>query len=135
MVRRHGPRHGPRFGPRSSDKTMRRRVTRNGAAPTVVKLGGSCASSLDLRRWTAAVVGCAGEVVVVPGGGSFADAVRAAQPAIGFDDAAAHHMALLAMEQFGRALASLDSRLSLADSTAALRRRLRENQVAVWLPI
>jgi len=101
---------------------------------TVVKLGGSCAASLDLRCWTGTVAACAGRVVIVPGGGPFADAVRAAQPVIGFDDAAAHHMALLGMEQFGRALASLDARLSPVDSIAAVRRSLRGNKVPVWMP-
>jgi dihydroneopterin aldolase len=102
--------------------------------PTVIKIGGSCASSLDLRRWTAMVAGCGGRAIVVPGGGPFADAVRAAQPRIGFDDAAAHHMAMLGMEQFGYALASFDRRLVVADSMAALRRALAAGKVAVWLP-
>ncbi len=101
---------------------------------TVIKIGGSCASTLDLRRWTAAVAGCGGRAVVVPGGGPFADAVRVAQPRIGFDDAAAHHMAMLGMEQFGHALASFDRRLAVADSMAGLRRVLADDKVAVWLP-
>lgn len=101
---------------------------------TVVKIGGSCAGSLDLRRWAKAVAACAGRVVIVPGGGPFADAVRAAQPTMGFDDAAAHHMALLGMEQFGRALAGFDARLTLVDSLAALRRGLRDKKVPVWRP-
>ena len=75
---------------------------------TIVKLGGSLASHPDLRAWLAALVACNGRAIVVPGGGPFADAVRAAQPAIGFDDKAAHHMALLAMEQFGLALTCLE---------------------------
>jgi dihydroneopterin aldolase len=101
---------------------------------TVIKIGGSCAGSLDLRRWTGAVAACAGRIVVVPGGGPFADAVRAAQPMMGFDDAAAHHMALLGMEQFGRALASFDARLMPVDSIAAVRRVLRDRKVPIWLP-
>jgi len=101
---------------------------------TVIKVGGSCADSLDLRRWIGAVAACAGRVVIVPGGGAFADAVRAAQRVMGFDDAAAHHMALLGMEQFGRALASFDARLSPVDSIAGLRRGLRDHKVPVWLP-
>lgn len=100
----------------------------------VIKIGGSCAGLLDLRRWTAAIAGCAGQVVIVPGGGPFAEAVRAAQPAMGFDDAAAHHMALLAMEQFGRALASFDVRCVLADSVTAFRHGLGDNKVPVWSP-
>ncbi|HLH88517.1 MAG TPA: dihydroneopterin aldolase [Xanthobacteraceae bacterium] len=109
-------------------------MTSSGNGLTVIKVGGSCVGALDLRRWTAAVAACAGRVVIVPGGGAFADAVRAAQRTMGFDDAAAHHMALLAMEQLGHALASFDARLSPADSVAELRRRLRDNKVPVWLP-
>ena len=107
---------------------------READGPTVIKLGGSCAVSLDLRRWTAAVAACAGRAVVVPGGGPFADAVRAAQPRMGFDGAAAHHMAMLGMEQFGYALASFEERLAVADSVAALRRALAAGKVPVWLP-
>ena len=107
---------------------------RQSDGPTVIKIGGSCAGSLDLRRWAAMVAGCGRRVVVVPGGGPFADAVRAAQPRIGFDEDAAHHMAMLGMEQFGHALASFDRRLVVADSMAGLRRVLAGNKVAVWLP-
>src|SRR4051795_8041241 len=89
-------------------------------APTVVKLGGSHAFCEHLAPWVAAIAGCAGDVVVVPGGGPFADAVRDAQPKIGFDDDAAHHMALLAMEQYGCALASLNGTLVCADSAEAI---------------
>src|SRR5262245_37296687 len=102
--------------------------------PAVIKIGESSTSSLDLRRWTAAVAACGGRAVVVPGGGPFADAVRAAQPRMGFDDAAAHHMAMLGMEQFGHALASFDGRLAVADSIAGLRGALKGNNVLVWLP-
>src|SRR5689334_63854 len=101
---------------------------------TVIKLGGSGAFSPDLRGWAAAVAECGGRAVVVPGGGPFAEQVRIAQPRMGFDDTAAHHMALLAMEQFGHALASFDARLSPADTIAALRRALRDRRVPVWLP-
>ena len=107
---------------------------RQADGPTVIKIGGSCAASLDLRRWAATVAECGGRAVIVPGGGPFADAVRAAQPRMGFDEAAAHHMAMLGMEQFGYALASFDGRLTVADSMAGLRRALADDKVAVWLP-
>jgi aspartokinase-like uncharacterized kinase len=105
-----------------------------GDGPAVIKIGGSCAFSLDLRRWTAAVAACGGRSVVVPGGGPFAEAVRAAQPRMEFDDGAAHHMAMLGMEQFGHALASFDTRLTVADSMADLQRALSDGNVPVWLP-
>src|SRR5215467_7994519 len=100
-----------RRGQRLADETMRRSLRCDG--PTVVKIGGSCAASLDLRRWRAAVAGWSGQVAIVPGGGPFADAVGAAKSAIGLDDAAAYHMAMLAMEQYARTLANFDARLTL----------------------
>jgi len=105
-----------------------------GGGPTVVKLGGSFALSADLGDWIAAIAGCAGRAVIVPGGGPFADAVRAAQAQIGFDDVAAHRMGLLAMEQYGCAIKSLHEALSLADSLDSIRRSLADDQVPVWLP-
>jgi dihydroneopterin aldolase len=101
---------------------------------TVLKLGGSYAFSNELPHWLAAIAGSAGDVVLVPGGGPFADVVRAAQPKMKFNDAAAHHMALLAMEQYGRALVALNAMLVLADSIAAIRSTLRARKVPVWSP-
>lgn len=103
-------------------------------APVVVKLGGSFAFSEQLRNWIEALAACGGEVVIVPGGGPFADAVRLAQTRMGFDDRAAHQMALLAMEQYGRALASFNSALSPATSVSAIRQHLDADRVPVWMP-
>jgi aspartokinase-like uncharacterized kinase len=105
---------------------------RGAACATVVKLGGSYAFSRALKSWIDAVAACAGRVVVVPGGGPFAEAVRSAQPKMGFDDRAAHEMALLAMEQYGCALANLGAGWRLASSAAAIRRVLLEGGVPVW---
>lgn len=102
--------------------------------PIVVKLGGSFAFSQDLRDWIAACAAVAGQVVIVPGGGPFADAVRAAQSKMGFDDHTAHQMAALAMEQYGRAIASSNSLLCLADSADAIGRALAAGRVPVWMP-
>jgi 5-(aminomethyl)-3-furanmethanol phosphate kinase len=102
--------------------------------PIVVKLGGSFAYSDYLQEWIGALAACTGRVVIVPGGGPFADAVRTAQIQMRFDDKAAHHMAVLAMEQYGRALASFNSALSLAGSAEAIRRDLAEKRVPVWMP-
>jgi len=100
----------------------------------IVKLGGSHALGAHLRAWLAAIAAQAGAILIVPGGGPFADAVRAAQAPMGFDAAAAHHMALAAMAQFGRALESLHPLLSTASSRAAIRRLLAQKRVPVWAP-
>jgi len=105
-----------------------------GKRPVIVKLGGSLAFSGHLRDWIDALAACAGRVIVVPGGGPFADAVRSAQRGMGFDDRAAHHMAVLAMEQYGRALASLNSLLSPVDSADAIDHDLARGRVPVWMP-
>ena len=102
--------------------------------PVIVKLGGSFAFSACLMDWIAAIARCAGRAVIVPGGGPFADTVRAAQPRMGFDDRAAHRMGLLAMEQYGCAIESLHEKLSATDSLDAIRRGLLDKEVPVWLP-
>jgi aspartokinase-like uncharacterized kinase len=112
---------------------------RGGDGPVVIKLGGSFAFSAHIRDWLDALAACAGRVVIVPGGGPFADAVRTAQPRMGFDDGTAHHMALLAMEQYGRALIGLDNSglsnsLSPAASVDAIRCDLAAKRVPIWMP-
>jgi len=97
-------------------------------------LGGSHATGPHLSAWLAAIAAKAGAIVVVPGGGPFADAVRAAQSPIGYDDRAAHVMALMAMAQFGCALASLNPAMKPAASRAAILRALKARQVPVWSP-
>jgi|SRR5215472_13868764 dihydroneopterin aldolase len=104
-----------------------------GRGPTIVKLGGSFAFSAHLRDWIVAIAGCAGRVVLVPGGGPFADTVRAAQAQMGFDGCAAHRMGLLAMEQYGCAIKSLHEKLSLAETPDSIRCGLVDNRVPVWL--
>jgi len=100
----------------------------------VVKLGGSLADSADLTAWLGAIASGGGRLVLVPGGGPFADQVRASQRRWSFDDATAHHLALLAMEQYGLMLAGLQPRLRPAASLAEIRRVLAAGDVPVWLP-
>ena len=83
----------------------------------VVKLGGSLHDAPALRHWLERLAILPGPPrVVVPGGGPFADAVRALQPVLGVGELAAHRMAILAMQQFGLALQALEPRLSLAET-------------------
>ena len=102
----------------------------------VVKLGGSLAEWPDLRRWVRLLGGeRAVDLVVVPGGGPFADQVRAAQARWRFGDAAAHRMAILAMEQYGLMLCALSrGALVPAATPKAIRAALRNGATPVWLP-
>jgi aspartokinase-like uncharacterized kinase len=99
----------------------------------VVKLGGSLFDAPQLREWldVLAVRG-AGRVVVVPGGGRLADAVRAEQPRLGFDDLAAHNMAVLAMAQAAHALHSLQPALELAADAEQAAAVLGRGAAALW---
>lgn len=102
--------------------------------PIIVKLGGSLASSPDLPGWLAALDACSVPLIIVPGGGIFAEAVRATQRKMGFDDEAAHHMALVAMQQYGLALAALWPRLTCVETPTAICWALRLGQVPCWCP-
>ena len=89
--------------------------------PLVVKVGGGLLSAegLDgLRRACAEVLELAGDrpVLVVPGGGPFADAVRALDAQVGLGDDVAHALALRAMDQLGVLLAPM-----LPDAEAIVR--------------
>ena len=80
--------------------------------PLVVKVGGGllAAEGLDgLRRGCAEVLELARDrpVLVVPGGGPFADAVRALDAQVGLGDDVAHVLALRAMDQLGVLLAPM----------------------------
>jgi dihydroneopterin aldolase len=104
------------------------------ARVAIVKLGGSQASGPHIKDWLSAIAAEAGSIAIVPGGGPFADAVRTAQVSMGFDDRAAHAMALMAMAQFGCALQNLNPALRLAASRSAILRALKDGKVPVWSP-
>ena len=100
----------------------------------VIKLGGSLLSSGSLNKWLSIIIEFGkGKLVIVPGGGSFADQVREAQKKWRFDDKAAHQMALLAMEQTAHLLKSVAPDLSLTDSIEEIEEIVNLNKVPVWL--
>jgi len=81
-------------------------------SPLVVKVGGGLLrdDGLEgLRRACAEAQALAASrpVLVVPGGGPFADAVRAVDARVGLTDGVAHRLALLAMDQLGVLLAPM----------------------------
>jgi 5-(aminomethyl)-3-furanmethanol phosphate kinase len=80
--------------------------------PLVIKVGGGLLRDqgvAGLRRACEEVTETAAHrpVLVVPGGGPFADAVRAVDAEVGLTDAVAHVMAMQAMDQLGVLLGSL----------------------------
>jgi 5-(aminomethyl)-3-furanmethanol phosphate kinase len=101
----------------------------------VIKLGGSLASAGTLRSWLDIILQHgSGRAVIVPGGGIFADAVREAQQRFGFSDRAAHGMALLAMEQYGRMLQDLTPALRPCIDPPQIAAALEAGAIALWMP-
>lgn len=102
----------------------------------VIKLGGSLSRSNTLLNCLDAIEknyqGRA--LVIVPGGGAFADQVRIAQQHWHFDDNTAHHMALLAMQQMALMFKALKPGFAVADTVAAIQELLDRKQVVIWSP-
>lgn len=101
----------------------------------IIKLGGSLLGSTELAHWLALITKFGdGKVLIVPGGGVFADAVREAQKISNISDAVAHELALLAMDQFGLLLAGMNHELVTANSELEIAERGWQHRGIVWLP-
>ena len=101
----------------------------------IVKFGGSLMENCDLESLVHELVDHgAGKVVLVPGGGIFADQVRYLQNELKFDDLTSHRMCLRAMELYGTLLASMDPRLHAASNPETIKDLLKDNQVPIWFP-
>jgi len=102
----------------------------------IIKLGGSLSRSDTLVNCLNTVEknyrGRA--VVIVPGGGAFADQVRLAQQQWQFDDTTAHHMALLAMQQMALMFKGLKPDFAIADTVAAIHDQLNRKKTVIWSP-
>ena len=101
----------------------------------IVKIGGSLINSCNLAETVTRLADHgAGNMVIVPGGGIFADQVRYLQKELRIDDTTAHCLALRAMEQFGSMLTSFDPRLHAANSVNAINEWIARNEIPVWFP-
>jgi len=102
----------------------------------VLKLGGSLLSSPILPQWLhLALKEGKGNVVIVPGGGIFADQVRGMQTTWHYDDQTAHYMAILAMQQMALLFKGLCSDLCIVNKIEAIRPALNQKKVVVWSPL
>ena len=73
-------------------------------------------------------------VVIVPGGGVFAEQVRVAQARFQFDDYTAHCMALLAMQQTALLIKGLMNDVQIAHSVHDLKTQLPSQKTLIWSP-
>jgi 5-(aminomethyl)-3-furanmethanol phosphate kinase len=102
----------------------------------IVKIGGSVNTDPHLPEWLNVLTQLGGgRVVLVGGGGRFADAVREHQAHWKFNDLAAHNMALLAMVQTAHFLQALNPALHMVSTDADAARVLRLGKTALWSPL
>jgi len=103
----------------------------------VVKIGGGLLKSAgDLERVLGTIASAARErrLLVVPGGGPFADAVRAVDAQVHLSDDAAHWMAILAMDQYAHLLAARLEGAALVADPAEIAAALAAGHVPVLAP-
>jgi aspartokinase-like uncharacterized kinase len=107
----------------------------SGVRPLVVKVGGSLAETGRLASVLAVIGAACIPVVIVPGGGPFADAVRNLQAEISFDDAVAHRLAMLAMEQMAECIVGRQPGMKVARSLEDISDAVMDGQIPVWAPL
>ncbi|MDP8567115.1 amino acid kinase family protein [Methylophilus aquaticus] len=107
----------------------------------VIKLGGSVTRHSSLTQWLQLVARWGdGKVIVVPGGGLYADAVRHFQQmrtafADGqLDEEHAHALAIYAMDQMARSFVAMVPELVLVRNPLEIAERGWQHRGLVWLP-
>jgi 5-(aminomethyl)-3-furanmethanol phosphate kinase len=105
--------------------------------PAVIKVGGGLLGVPGALEAVCATVGAMGRrepIVVVPGGGPFADAVRELDRGAGLSADAAHWMAILAMDQYAHMLAERIDGAALVEESGAITGALATGRVVVLAP-
>jgi 5-(aminomethyl)-3-furanmethanol phosphate kinase len=103
----------------------------------VVKIGGGLlaqAACFDSVLEQIATASRQVSLLIVPGGGPFADAVREVDRQIGLSDDAAHWMAILAMDQYAQLIASRLSNAQLVTTSGEVGAALNEGRIPVLAP-
>ena len=104
---------------------------------TVIKLGGSLLAqpeTLDATLDAVRAMSRHRRVLIVPGGGPFADAVRHVDARIGLSDDAAHWMAVLAIDQYAHVIAERVDGGVLASDAQEIAAACAAGQVPVLAP-
>ena len=103
----------------------------------VVKIGGSLLSRVDGFDAALAEIASACRdvpLLIVPGGGPFADSVRDVDQRLGLSDEAAHWMAVLAMDQYAHLIASRMPAAKLVFDTGGVAAALDATRIPVLAP-
>ncbi len=108
-----------------------------GGSLLIVKVGGGLLTEPGVLQRVAgalAQVARRREMVVIPGGGPFADVVRGVEQTHGLSPDAAHWMAILAMDQYAYALADHIPNARVVDDRPGILAALTEGAVPVLAP-
>ncbi len=102
----------------------------------VIKLGGSLMSDENSLKCCLTTIEQKYKegVVIVPGGGVYADLIRTTQQQWKFGEETAHQMAILAMKQFALLLKSLSPAFILVESLDSVKALLKKSTVLIWSP-
>jgi aspartokinase-like uncharacterized kinase len=96
----------------------------------VIKLGGSLLETGQIFDCLKHILKSNEQIVVVCGGGDFANQVRKAQKKWRFDDVAAHEMAILAMRQTAIMCQNLRPEFVIASSVS----EIKKHPFVIWSP-
>jgi aspartokinase-like uncharacterized kinase len=112
-------------------------IDRSARPINVIKIGGGLIAvpgALDRVCQEVSAASARHSIIVVPGGGPFAEAVRAFDRSFPLSPAAAHWMALLAMDQYGHVLVNRIRGAVLVDEPGSLVDIVNAGNVAVLAP-
>ncbi len=104
---------------------------------TVVKVGGSLAlCPMKLKRLCTKLSEASKEhkLILVPGGGEFADVVRKVDKRFKLSAEASHRMAVLGMDQYGFLLSDLTKDACIVSQLANVQKILNMNKLPIFLP-
>lgn len=102
----------------------------------IIKVGGSLQKTNKLADLCRALgdIGKEHSVILIPGGGTFADSVRNCTRGLDIDQDTAHWMAILAMNQYGYLLASLIPGGICTEDIGEAKLRAGRHRPVVFLP-
>ena len=102
----------------------------------VIKIGGSLGRWRGLGKLLDVIASCRGNTraLLIPGGGAFADLVRAQYRRLRLTESVAHRMAILAMDQYGLLLGDLASHALPVSSLDEVGPTLGSGRLPILLP-
>ena len=103
---------------------------------TVIKVGGSLGKNSNLQNLLQNIsdFGTRHKILLVPGGGIFANTVRDYEQRFGLAGDAGHWMSILAMDQYGHLLASMVENSTLVQELNAAHMAIASGKIPIFLP-